>query len=108
LKQFNNKTHNLKIIQDDFRNESPSPGVYNEVEIATWLVKTDYVEKDQAIAEVDSDNKLPAEASGIITLKAEEGDAVAVGQWLFNDTEAKPEVLISQKVLLQKSLIGCC
>jgi 2-oxoglutarate dehydrogenase E2 component (dihydrolipoamide succinyltransferase) len=42
----------------------------------------DYVEKDQAIAEVDSDKatlELPAEASGIITLKAEEGDAVAVG-----------------------------
>jgi 2-oxoglutarate dehydrogenase E2 component (dihydrolipoamide succinyltransferase) len=41
----------------------------------------DYVEKDQAIAEVDSDKatlELPAEASGI-TLKAEEGDAVAVG-----------------------------
>src|SRR5690606_24506806 len=54
-----------------------------EVEIATWLVKDgDYVEKDQAIAEVDSDKatlELPAEASGIITLKAEEGDAVAVG-----------------------------
>jgi 2-oxoglutarate dehydrogenase E2 component (dihydrolipoamide succinyltransferase) len=39
--------------------------------------------KDQAIAEVDSDKatlELPAEASGIITLKAEEGDAVAVEQ----------------------------
>lgn len=63
----------------------PSPGEsITEVEIATWLVKDgDYVEKDQAIAEVDSDKatlELPAEASGIITLKAEEGDAVAVGQ----------------------------
>ncbi|MEN9910102.1 MAG: Dihydrolipoyllysine-residue succinyltransferase component of 2-oxoglutarate dehydrogenase complex [Bacteroidota bacterium] len=62
----------------------PSPGEsIKEVEIATWLVKDgDYVEKDQAIAEVDSDKatlELPAEASGIITLKAEEGDAVAVG-----------------------------
>ena len=61
-----------------------SPGEsIKEVEIATWLVKDgDYVEKDQAIAEVDSDKatlELPAEASGIITLKAEEGDAVAVG-----------------------------
>src|SRR5690606_2945706 len=50
----------------------------------TWLVKDgDYVEKDQAIAEVDSDKatlELPAEESGIITLKAEEGDTVAVGQ----------------------------
>lgn len=62
----------------------PSPGEsIKEVEIATWLVKDgDYVEKDQAIAEVDSDKatlELPAEASGIITLKADEGDAVAVG-----------------------------
>ena len=63
----------------------PSPGEsITEVEIAEWLVQDgDYVEKDQAIAEVDSDKatlELPAEASGIITLKAEEGDAVAVGQ----------------------------
>jgi len=62
----------------------PSPGEsISEVEIATWLVEDgDYVEKDQAIAEVDSDKatlELPAEASGTITLKAEEGDAVAVG-----------------------------
>ena len=62
----------------------PSPGEsITEVEIAQWLVEDgDYVEKDQAIAEVDSDKatlELPAEASGIITLKAEEGDAVEVG-----------------------------
>jgi 2-oxoglutarate dehydrogenase E2 component (dihydrolipoamide succinyltransferase) len=62
----------------------PSPGEsISEVEIAMWLVADgDYVEKDQAIAEVDSDKatlELPAEASGTITLKAEEGDAVAVG-----------------------------
>jgi 2-oxoglutarate dehydrogenase E2 component (dihydrolipoamide succinyltransferase) len=76
----------------------PSPGEsITEVEIATWLVKDgDYVEKDQAIAEVDSDKatlELPAEASGIITLKAEEGDAVAVGAVVcLIDTEgAKPE-----------------
>ena len=62
----------------------PSPGEsITEVEIATWLVEDgDYVEKDQPIAEVDSDKatlELPAEESGMITLKAEEGDAVAVG-----------------------------
>lgn len=62
----------------------PSPGEsITEVEIAEWLVQDgDYVEKDQAIAEVDSDKatlELPAEASGTITLKAEEGDAVEVG-----------------------------
>ena len=76
----------------------PSPGEsITEVEIATWLVKDgDYVEKDQAIAEVDSDKatlELPAEASGIITLKAEEGDAVAVGQvvCLIDTDAAKPD-----------------
>ncbi len=62
----------------------PSPGEsITEVEIAQWLVEDgDYVEKDQAIAEVDSDKatlELPAEVSGVITLKAEEGDAVEVG-----------------------------
>jgi 2-oxoglutarate dehydrogenase E2 component (dihydrolipoamide succinyltransferase) len=62
----------------------PSPGEsITEVEIASWLVEDgDYVEKDQPIAEVDSDKatlELPAEESGVITLKAEEGDAVAVG-----------------------------
>ena len=73
----------------------PSPGEsITEVEIATWLVKDgDYVEKDQAIAEVDSDKatlELPAEAAGIITLKAEEGDAVQVGQVVcLIDTEGK-------------------
>ena len=63
----------------------PSPGEsISEVEIAQWLVSDgDYVEKDQAIAEVDSDKatlELPAEESGIITLKAGEGDVVKVGQ----------------------------
>lgn len=75
----------------------PSPGEsITEVEIATWLVQDgDYVEKDQAIAEVDSDKatlELPAEASGIITLKAEEGDAVAVGEvvCLIDTSAEKP------------------
>lgn len=73
----------------------PSPGEsITEVEIARWLVKTgDYVTKDQAVAEVDSDKatlELPAEASGIITLQAEEGEAVKVGQVVcLIDTEAK-------------------
>ncbi|NNC61914.1 MAG: 2-oxoglutarate dehydrogenase complex dihydrolipoyllysine-residue succinyltransferase, partial [Eudoraea sp.] len=76
----------------------PSPGEsITEVEIAEWLVKDgDYVEKDQAIAEVDSDKatlELPAEESGIITLKAEEGDAVAVGEvvCLIDTSASKPE-----------------
>ena len=75
----------------------PSPGEsISEVEIATWLVADgDYVEKDQAIAEVDSDKatlELPAEESGIITLKAAEGDVVKVGQvvCLIDTSAARP------------------
>ena len=75
----------------------PSPGEsITEVEIASWLVEDgDYVTKDQPIAEVDSDKatlELPAEESGIITLKAEEGDAVEVGAvvCLIDVDAAKP------------------
>ncbi len=73
----------------------PSPGEsITEVEIAEWLVSDgEYVEKDQPIAEVDSDKatlELPAEESGTITLKAEVGDAVAVGEVVcLIDTSAK-------------------
>jgi 2-oxoglutarate dehydrogenase E2 component (dihydrolipoamide succinyltransferase) len=82
----------------------PSPGEsITEVEIAEWLVEDgDYVEKDQAIAEVDSDKatlELPAEASGIITLadadgnRYEEGDPVVVGAvvCLIDTSAEKPE-----------------
>lgn len=82
----------------------PSPGEsITEVEIATWLVEDgDYVEKDQPIAEVDSDKatlELPAEESGIITLKAEEGDAVEVGAVVchIDMSAAKPEGAASAK-----------
>lgn len=72
----------------------PSPGEsISEVEIAQWLVADgDYVEKDQTIAEVDSDKatlELPAEEAGVITLKAKEGDVVKVGQVICSiDTSA--------------------
>ena len=76
----------------------PSPGEsISEVEIAEWMVEDgDYVEKDQTIAEVDSDKatlELPAEQSGVITLKAEVGDVVVVGQvvCLIDTSAAKPE-----------------
>ncbi|MDA9227653.1 2-oxoglutarate dehydrogenase complex dihydrolipoyllysine-residue succinyltransferase [Flavobacteriales bacterium] len=62
----------------------PSPGEsISEVEIAEWLVEDgDYVEKDQAIAEIDSDKatlELPAEKSGKIKIIVAEGETVAVG-----------------------------
>ena len=80
----------------------PSPGEsITEVEIAQWLVSNgDYVEKDQAIAEVDSDKatlELPAEVSGTITLKAEEGDAVDVGAVVcLIDTDGKNKKIEGQ------------
>ena len=76
----------------------PSPGEsISEVEIAEWMVEDgDYVEKDQTIAEVDSDKatlELPAEEAGVITLKAEVGDVVEVGQvvCLIDTSAAKPK-----------------
>lgn len=87
----------------------PSPGEsITEVEIATWLVEDgDYVEKDQPIAEVDSDKatlELPAEESGIITLKAEEGDAVEVGAvvCLIDRSASKPEGAETKKEIPAK------
>ena len=86
----------------------PSPGEsISEVEIAQWLVKNgDYVAKDQSIAELDSDKatlELPAEKSGVITLKAEEGDTVAVGSVVcLIDTEGKSN---SKKVIIKKESV---
>ena len=83
----------------------PSPGEsITEVEIATWLVKDgDYVEKDEIIAELDSDKatlELPAEEGGVITLKANEGDSVDVGQvvcLIDTSKEGKPTKLVEEK-----------
>ena len=75
----------------------PSPGEsISEVEIATWLVEDgEYVEKDQEIAEVDSDKAtlaLPAEVSGAIKIVVEEGETVAVGDIVcIIDTSVKGE-----------------
>jgi len=62
----------------------PSPGEsISEVIIANWLVKNgDYVQKDQVIAEIDSDKatlELAAESAGTIEIKAQAGDTIAVG-----------------------------
>ncbi|MGB5319105.1 2-oxoglutarate dehydrogenase complex dihydrolipoyllysine-residue succinyltransferase [Eudoraea sp.] len=90
----------------------PSPGEsITEVEIAEWLVNDgDYVEKDQAIAEVDSDKatlELPAEESGIITLKAEEGDAVAVGEvvCLIDTSAEKPADSVEKDKKVETAIV---
>ena len=76
----------------------PSPGEsVSEVEIASWLVSDgDYVEKDQEIVELDSDKAtlaLPAEESGVVSIRVEEGESVEVGQVIGSiDPDAdKPE-----------------
>ena len=75
----------------------PSPGEsISEVEIAEWLVEDgDYVEKDQSIAEIDSDKatlELPAEKSGTIKIVVGDGETVAVGDVVcIIDTSAKGE-----------------
>jgi 2-oxoglutarate dehydrogenase E2 component (dihydrolipoamide succinyltransferase) len=85
----------------------PSPGEsISEVEIAAWLVADgDYVSKDQAIAEVDSDKatlELPAEESGVITLLVSVGDVVKVGQvvCIINTDAAKPEGIVASKIIV--------
>ena len=105
----------------------PSPGEsITEVEIATWLVSDgEYVEKDQVIAEVDSDKatlELPAEESGSITLKAEKRDSGDVGQVvclidtsadnnltssnLKEEVRSKPEIINSKNQPITKSHIA--
>ena len=83
----------------------PSPGEsITEVEISQWLVKDgDIVKKDQTIAELDSDKAtldLPAEASGKIILKAEEGDSISVGDivCLIDTSESQLEELTQPDV----------
>ena len=100
----------------------PSPGEsITEVVIARWLKKDgDYVEKDEEVAEVDSDKAtltINAEESGAVKLMAAEGDTVKVGQVVFSidtiakatekkSTEAKPkavkEVAVKAETVLAK------
>ncbi len=75
----------------------PSPGEsITEVIIARWVKNTgDIVEKDEVLAEVDSDKAtltLNAEVSGKIEVLAAEGDTVKVGQVVVKiDDSFKPE-----------------
>lgn len=75
----------------------PSPGEsITEVEIAQWLVEDgEYVDKDQVIAEIDSDKatlELAAEEAGAITRVAQEGDTIEVGEVVCKiDTSVKGE-----------------
>ena len=62
----------------------PSPGEsISEVQIARWIKKDgEYVEKDEEIAEIDSDKAtltLSAEADGVLKILVKEGETIAVG-----------------------------
>ncbi|MCX6286504.1 MAG: 2-oxoglutarate dehydrogenase complex dihydrolipoyllysine-residue succinyltransferase [Bacteroidetes bacterium] len=62
----------------------PSPGEsISQVQLAKWLVSEgEQVEKDQEVVEIDSDKAsfpVAAPEDGIISLKAAEGDTIAVG-----------------------------
>lgn len=98
----------------------PSPGEsIKDVEISSWLVKEgDYVEKDQPIAEIDSDKatlELTAEKNGIIKLKAKEGETLKVGD-IICIIDTKKEITkkklvpqqpkIARKILSEKDIIN--
>ncbi|MGQ8335390.1 2-oxoglutarate dehydrogenase complex dihydrolipoyllysine-residue succinyltransferase [Sunxiuqinia sp. A32] len=74
----------------------PTPGEsITEVELGKWLVEDgDIVEKDQEIAEIESDKAtltLVADEAGQVSLKLEEGDTVEVGSVACTiDTEKQP------------------
>lgn len=76
----------------------PSPGEsISEVQIANWLVASgDYVEKDQVMAEIDSDKatlELTAEESGSVNILVQAGETVSVGSTVCTiDTSAKAPV----------------
>ncbi len=69
-----------------------------QVELASWLVSSgQYVEKDQEVAEIDSDKAtitVSATASGVISYELEEGSEIKPGDTIGTiDTEAeKPDM----------------
>jgi 2-oxoglutarate dehydrogenase E2 component (dihydrolipoamide succinyltransferase) len=73
----------------------PSPGEsISEVQLANWLVEDgSFVEKDQEIAEIDSDKatlSISAEQSGTIRILASQGESIEVGTVVAKiDTEGK-------------------
>jgi 2-oxoglutarate dehydrogenase E2 component (dihydrolipoamide succinyltransferase) len=89
----------------------PSPGEsITEVVIARWVKNTgDVVEKDDVLAEIDSDKAtltLNAEESGKIEVLAAEGDTVKVGQVVVKiDTSFKPSPKTEAKIETKKEVV---
>lgn len=69
----------------------------NEVSIAEWTKKDgEYVEMDEVICELESDKatfEVNAEASGILRIKAQEGDTLEVGDPIceIEESDKKPD-----------------
>jgi len=67
-----------------------------EVTISSWLKEDgDFVELDEVIAEVESDKatfELPAEANGLLSIVAQEGDTLEIGALIckIEEMEGKP------------------
>jgi 2-oxoglutarate dehydrogenase E2 component (dihydrolipoamide succinyltransferase) len=90
----------------------PSPGEsITQVQLATWLVADgDIVEKDQEIAEIDSDKatlSISAEESGQIKLMAGEGDTIDVGSVIcsIDTSKAGEKKVVETVVSEQKSVV---
>ncbi|CAN5428980.1 2-oxoglutarate dehydrogenase complex dihydrolipoyllysine-residue succinyltransferase [soil metagenome] len=87
----------------------PSPGEsITEVQIARWIkADGEYVEKDEEIAEIDSDKatlSLTAEADGILKIMVKEGETVAVGSVVATiDTDAKAPAKAKPAVVAEKA-----
>lgn len=87
----------------------PSPGEsITEVVIARWIKNTgDVVEKDEVLAEIDSDKAtltLNAEEAGKIEVLAAEGETVKVGQVVVKvDTSVKPIAKPKEEVKVDAS-----
>ncbi|GAB4327835.1 MAG: 2-oxoglutarate dehydrogenase complex dihydrolipoyllysine-residue succinyltransferase [Bacteroidales bacterium] len=80
----------------------PSPGEsITEVQLASWLVSEgEIVEKDQEIAEIDSDKatlSISAEEGGAISFKASEGDTIEVGSVIATIDTSKASEAPSKK-----------
>ncbi len=90
----------------------PSPGEsISEVQIADWLVEDgSYVEKNQEIAEIDSDKatlSISAEQSGTIRILTGKGKSIEVGTVVARiDTEGKaPSVAPEKEKIPEKPVI---
>ncbi|HSH65047.1 MAG TPA: 2-oxo acid dehydrogenase subunit E2, partial [Bacteroidia bacterium] len=97
MKIVNASNHKYNKDMAVIETKVPSPGEsISEVVIARWLKKDgEYVEKDEEVAEIDSDKAtltINAEESGAVKLLAAEGDTVKVGQAIFTiDNSVKGE-----------------